>query len=385
MARSPSTIRLLQLVAVVSTLDRYAMPPMLVAIALDLDVALSSVVHAAGAYFLTYGLMQPVWGTVSDQLGRVRTLRLTLVLAGLCGFSSAFVATPVMLGVARGLTGAFFGAAYPSALIYLGDTVPVRFRQREIARLMVGVAIGTAVASIGAGVLAQWSSWRVAFVLTALAALVLAVLLRRLPEPEIEGGRRSVLTPLVAIARSRTTLFVLLLAFTEGMILLGGLTLLPAAVESSGTSASVAGAVAAVYGASVYFCARLVGRLSQHWHPARLIGSGATAAAAACAVVAISPTVLGGVAAALLLGLAWTSMHSTLQTWATEVLPTARANVVSLFAGALFVGSALGAVLVAELAEQERYALIYLVGAVLCVPLGLAAGWGRWRWRRPVV
>ena len=39
--------------------------------------------HAAGAYFLAYGLMQPVWGTVSDRLGRVRTMRLTLLLAGL--------------------------------------------------------------------------------------------------------------------------------------------------------------------------------------------------------------------------------------------------------------------------------------------------------------
>ena len=54
--RSPSSIRLLQLVAVVSTLDRYAMPPLLVAIALDLDVSLASVVQAAGAYFLDVNL-----------------------------------------------------------------------------------------------------------------------------------------------------------------------------------------------------------------------------------------------------------------------------------------------------------------------------------------
>lgn len=381
--RSPSSIRLLQLVAVVSTLDRYAMPPLLVAIALDLDVSLASVVQAAGAYFLTYGLMQPVWGTVSDQLGRVRTMQVTLVLAGLFGFTSAFAMTPLMLGVTRGLTGAFFGAAYPSALIYLGDTVPTKVRQREIARLMVGVAIGTAVASLGAGALAQWTTWRAAFVITALAALVLAVLLRRLPEPEIEGGQRSILEPLVDIARSRVTLFVLLLAFTEGMILLGALTLLPAAVESSGADAAVAGAVAAVYGASVWYCARLVGRLSQRWHPSRLIGGGAAAAAAACGAVAVSPTIWGGVAAALLLGLAWTSMHSSLQTWATEVLPRARANVVSLFAGSLFVGSALGAILVSGLADTGRYSLIYLLGAVCCVPLGVAASWGRLRWQRP--
>jgi predicted MFS family arabinose efflux permease len=86
----------------------------------------------------------------------------------------------------------------------------------------------------------------------------------------------------------------------------------------------------------------------------------------------------------VLLGLAWTAMHSSLQTWATEVLPLARASVVSLFAGSLFVGSALGAVLVADLAEAGRYALVYVVGALLAVPLGLVATWQRRQWQPPL-
>lgn len=80
-----SAIRLLQLTALVSTLDRFAMPPMLVAISRDLNLPLSTVVAAAGAYFLAYGLMQPVWGIVSDRLGLVRTLRVALGLVGAMG------------------------------------------------------------------------------------------------------------------------------------------------------------------------------------------------------------------------------------------------------------------------------------------------------------
>ena len=68
---------------------------MLVAIAHDLGVPLSDIVHAAGAYFLVYGLMQPVWGTVSDRVGRVRTMRVTLLLAGLFSIASAFAFSPV--------------------------------------------------------------------------------------------------------------------------------------------------------------------------------------------------------------------------------------------------------------------------------------------------
>ena len=112
--RSRPPILLLQATGFVSTLDRFAMPPMLVVIAHDLGVPLADVVRAAGAYFLAYGLSQPVWGLVSDRLGRVRTMRLTLLLAGLATLGSALSGTAVVLAVTRGLAGGFFGAAYPA-------------------------------------------------------------------------------------------------------------------------------------------------------------------------------------------------------------------------------------------------------------------------------
>ena len=99
------------------------------------------------------------------------------------------------LGITRGLAGFFFGAAFPSSLIYVGDTVPAARRQREITRLMVGVALGTALASLGAGVVADVLSWRVAFVATGFAALLLAVLLRGLPRPVMSRRHANVWAP----------------------------------------------------------------------------------------------------------------------------------------------------------------------------------------------
>jgi predicted MFS family arabinose efflux permease len=359
------------------------MPPMLIAIAVDLEAPLASVVQAAGAYFLAYGLMQPVWGMVSDELGLVRTMRVTLLLAGLSSLAGALTWNPLALGIARGAAGGFFGAAYPASLIYLGDTVPASRRQPAIARLMVGVALGTALASGGAGLLAQLWTWRAAFVVTGVAALVLAVLLRRLAEPPRTRAHRTVLSPILAVARSRAAVLVLCLAFVEGAVLLGALTMLPAAVEEAGASTALAGGVTAVYGVAVFAAAALVARLARALHPSWLIGMGAGAALAACALLTLSRSPAVAVAVTLLLGLAWTSMHSSLQTWATEVLPSARATVVSLFAGSLFIGSALATVAVAGLADDGRYRLIYALAGAAAVPLGLAAAWGRARWQRP--
>jgi len=379
--RSP--IRLLQATAFVSTLDRFAMPPMLVVIAHDLGVPLADVLRAAGAYFFAYGLSQPLWGAVSDRLGRVRTMQLTLLGAGLATLASALSGSAAVLVLTRGLAGGFFGAAYPATLIYLGDTVPATVRQPQIARLMVGVAMGTASASVAAGALADLLSWRVAFVVTGTASLALVWLLRGLAEPTEVHRPASLLEPLRRISRSGIALLILLFAFVEGAVLLGGLTLLPPAVENTGATVAMAGAVTGVYGVSVFFGSRLVGRLSPHWHPAGLIGLGGAAAVTGCTLFAISQQPAMAVVVAVVFGLAWTLMHSSLQTWATEVLPTARATIVSLFAGSLFVGSALAAIVASGPAEDGRYSLIYAGCAVLAVPLTLCAGIGRRRWRRP--
>ena len=377
------SIRLLQATTFVSTLDRFAMPPMLVAIAADLGTSLAFMVQAAGAYFLAYGLMQPVWGMVSDRLGLVRTMRLTLLMAALATTSAAFATTPMVLALTRGSAGAFFGAAYPSSLIYLGDTVPPTRRQGEITKLMVGVALGTSMGSVGAGVLAHLVSWRLAFLVTGLGALLLVGLLRGLPTPTEQRVHGNPWQPIVAVLTSRTAVLVLLLALVEGAVLLGALTMLPAAIESTGESASVAGLVTAVYGLAVFVAATLVGRLSRRHHPTLLITLGAAAAVLGCAVAALSTDPGPAALAAVLLGLAWAGMHSSLQTWATEVLPGARATLVSLFAGALFIGSASGAVLASELADAGRYGLIYAIGALMAVPLGAVAAVARWRWDRP--
>lgn len=358
------------------------MPPMLVAMAHDLDTPLGQIVRAAGAYFLVYGLCQPVWGRVSDRIGRVATMRWTLVGAGLLAIISAFSTGPLMLVVTRGIAGGLFGAAYPAALIYIGDTVAADVRQRDIARLMVGVALGTALASIGAGIVADVLTWRLMFVITGGAAIATAWLLRVLAEPAREHPVVSLGASLAAVGRSRVTLFVLLCACAEGAVLLGTITLLPPAIEHAGATTTVAGIATGAYGISVFASSRLVGWLTSRWRSPGLILLGASAAVLSCLLLALDQSVVVAAIAAALLGLAWTSMHSTLQTWGTEVLPAARATVVSFFAGSLFVGSSLAAVLASGLADAGRYGVLFLINAVLAVPLGLAAAYVRSRWHR---
>ena len=368
-----SAHRLLQCTTFASTLDRFAMPPMLILMAGALGVPLAAMVRTAGVYFLAYGLMQPVWGLVSDRLGRVRTLRITLLCAGLASAASAGVTTVTQLGVTRALAGACFSAAVPASLIYVGDTVPAERRQSSVTGLMTGVALGTALASLGAGAVAQAASWRLTFAATGLFALVLVALLGRLPEPPVDRPAEHLLAPARRVLRSGSALLVLAFAFVEGGVLLGSLTLLPPAIESTGVGPAAAGAVTAVYGVAVLVFARVAGRLSRRWPMWRLIGLGGSAASAACLLAAFSRRAAIAAGVAVLIGLAWATMHSSLQTWATQVLPSARATVVSLFAGCLFAGSALASALIAGPADSGRFGPAFGGLALAALPLAVAA------------
>ena len=69
-------------------------------------------------------------------------------------------------------------------------------------------------------------------------------------------------------------------------------------------------------------------------------------------------------------------MHSTLQIWATQVHPQARAVTVSFFAGAVFFGGALASAAAAPLVDADRFSAVFLaaaVGAVLLAVVGSQA------------
>lgn len=375
-----SALRLLQVAAFTSSFDRLMIAPMLVVIAGELDGSVEAVSQAAAAYFLCYGIAQVCWAMVSDRLGRVRTMRLALAAAAVFGLASAAVPGVGWLVVARGLTGASFAAAIPSALVYIGDTVPVRVRQAPLTDLMTSTAVGMSLATVGAGALADFTSWRAAFALTAAAAAVLAVVMRRLPEPRRTGDAAPILASVRAVLVNRPALLVLALALTEGLVLLGPLTFFPAVLHASGLTVTVAGLLTTAYGVAVLVFARVVKSFTRRLTPARLILTGGSLAVAAYMLLTLTHAALPVVTATVLLGAGWAFMHSTLQTWATDVAPESRATAVSLFATMLFTGSAVGAALFGPMVDAGRFRPMFLVTLLAAVPLTVIATAGRRRY-----
>lgn len=380
-ATARGRLGLLQTGVFFSAFDRLVIAPLLLVIADDLDVSVAAVTTMATVYFIGYGLMQVTWGIVSDHLGRVRTVRLALLLAAAASLATVVAPSLAVLVGIRLVAGGAYAAVVPGALIYIGDTVPAERRHGPVTDVMTATALGTAAGTMVGAFIAELVSWRAAFAVPGALVLVLVVLLGRVPEPPHTARRPgSVLAPLLHVLRQRWALVVIGFALLEGATLLGILTYLPTVLQTGGMSTTLSGTVTAGYGLAIVVFARLVKHVSARLGPTRLIGVGAVVGPLAYVVLILDQGVAGVLTAAFLFAAAWAFMHSTMQNWATQVVPEARASTVSLFASSLFLGSALGTALGAPFVAAERYVPYFAVALGITVVLAGTAVLARSRY-----
>lgn len=369
----------------ISTFARFLMPPMLLAMAADFEVTLAIISLAASAYFLTYGLAQPVWGIISDRIGRVAVMRTALLLSALFDAASAIPMPVELFIVIRAVSGACMAGVFPAALIYIGDAIhDPRERQPRIALLMSGVAIGITLGTLVAGLGVEAIGWRAFYVMTAALSALIAWYVSRVPEPQ-RPEPLPVRRAFALVLSSGWSWLLYALVFVEAGVLLGGFAMIPASVELAGGTPALAGLLTAGYGLSVLVMSAIARTLSARWAAAVLIAIGGTGAFVGYGLLAIDVSPLFVVLSVILLGVAWVFMHSTLQTWATSLSAEARATAVSLFAGFMFFGNAVGT-LIAGVALQDAGArALFLTLTAIALALTIVASTARRRFEHRLV
>jgi predicted MFS family arabinose efflux permease len=371
--------RLLYLGPFVSMLDRFSIAPLLIPIAHDFRAPLAQATLAATSYYALYGAMQVAYGLVSDRVGRVRLMRVASVGVAAAGLVSMLAPNLVVLVVGRAATGALIAAIFPATLVYVGDTFPFQVRQRAVADLLAAAAVGTAAATFWAGLIAHYASWRLAFLLPAVLSLGLAYALRWLPESLVRARRIGALAQLQRLAVQPWMVFMVAMAIVEGAAILGFSTFFASALEAHGVNPAIAGLVVATYGVAVLAGTRAAKRLAGRTRPHLLILAGGASLVAAYVVAALAQRVGAILTASVLVGGAYAVMHSTIQTWATEVAPGARGTSTALFAAAAFIGAALGAGGLAGLAEARAYTALFWIAAAVTAPMVVIWAAGRSR------
>src|SRR6202171_4713307 len=378
-------VRLLSAGPFVTMIDRFAVAPVIIPIALEFRAPVGAVAIAATAYYFAYGLAQPFWGFASDRAGRIKIIRISLGATSAACALTALAPNLDLLIAARVLAGASVCAVLPAALVYPGAMTPFDRRHAVIADVLSAVAVGTAAGSLGSGLFAHYASWRLIFVLTAVLAAVLAVVMGRVPEsvvPPLTGGPLAQLRQSVRRPWAR---FLILFAIPEGAMVLGFLVYFAPALESTGTNPALAGLVVAAYGAAVLIGTRVIKRVASRipaWVPITIGGAmgvtGYLAAAADQHAVAI-------LFASVMIGGCYSIFHSTMQAWATDIAPEVRGTAAALFVTAAFTGGAIGTGVGALFVQQHQYGPLFLTAAALSLPVVITGALARARYPRSML
>ncbi|MEW9582525.1 MFS transporter [Paraburkholderia sp. DGU8] len=138
---------------------------------------------------LTSALGGWVAGILSDRIGRVKTLQITIVWFAFFTLLCAFAQNYSQLLVARGLMGFGFGGEWTAGAVLIGEVIRPRDRGKAVGMVQAGWAIGWA-ASAGLytlvfSLLPGELAWRALFALGVLPAPFVIFIRRFVKEPEI--------------------------------------------------------------------------------------------------------------------------------------------------------------------------------------------------------
>jgi len=138
-------------------------------------------------------------GILSDRIGRVKTLQLTILwfafFTVLCGLAQNFT----QLLVARGLMGFGMGGEWTAGAILIGEVIRAKDRGKAVGMVQAGWAIGWGVSALLYALMfsllpADWA-WRSLFLLGILPALFVIFIRRFVDEPEVFVAQQNKVAP----------------------------------------------------------------------------------------------------------------------------------------------------------------------------------------------
>ncbi|MFN5720646.1 MAG: MFS transporter, partial [Bradyrhizobium sp.] len=131
-------------------------------------------------------------GYLSDRIGRVKTLQLTIIWFSFFSLVCAVVQNFDQLLIARALLGLGFGGEWAAGAVLIGEAIRPQYRGRAVGSVQSGWAIGWGLAVLAQAilfsVLPAENAWRWMFVIGALPALLVFYLRRYVTEPEISAA-----------------------------------------------------------------------------------------------------------------------------------------------------------------------------------------------------
>ncbi|MGH3010263.1 MAG: MFS transporter [Gaiellaceae bacterium] len=343
-----------------------------------LDASVAQVAAAITAYMIPFAVLQLVSGTIAERLGPRRVVRGGYVAFGLAALACALapdIWTFLAARAAMGSANAFFT---PVLLAALSEVAAPDVLGRTVGTFAAAQTAGLMLAPVLGGLLGE-VSWRLAFVLVAVVAVLLALPKLTLGAAKRQGG-----------ANERASLRLLLnrwIALLATQALLGylgftaiGFVLVLVGAEEFGLGSTARGLLIAGYGIGGILLGRYAGTVvDRAGRPATaLAGSIACSAGVLGLVVAPSPWSLGLVFFGV--GCASAFVWAGLNTIAVESFPGNRAGATSAYSAFKFAGVAIAPLVYVPFFEMDtRLPFLLAAGFSALLAVSLIPWFERYR------
>ncbi|HHL3303779.1 MFS transporter [Bacillus cereus group sp. Bce001] len=179
-----SMIRILAIVAFFVGLDSLLVAPLLPVITETISIPDGSGGLLITIYALCYGITAPVFGTMSDRVGRKRMIIIGFAIFSISTFCTGLAKSFEILLLFRGLTGLSGAMIMPSIFALVGDKVTYESRGKAMGTIM-GAMVGSTVIGVPIGAfLSEVGNWQWTFYSIGLLTLFLAILVNHILENE---------------------------------------------------------------------------------------------------------------------------------------------------------------------------------------------------------
>ncbi len=131
---------------------------------------------------LASGIGGVAFGFLADRIGRKRALMLSIITYSVCSFASGLSTSIFMLAVFRFILGLGMGGEWNTGATLVAETWPTELRAKAISIVQSSWAVGYALAALVAGVVLQFSNWRVVFFVGIFPALITLWIQKDVPE-----------------------------------------------------------------------------------------------------------------------------------------------------------------------------------------------------------
>lgn len=374
------TVFLLALGGFASGANVRVMDTVLPHLASEFGVSVGLAAQIVTAYALGYGGMQIVLGIAGDRFGKFRLVTLLCFASALACLLAAGATTLGQLTAARLLCGAAASAIIPVSLAWVGDMAPFEERQPILARYASGGILGMVTGQIIGGLATEYWDWRAALAIVAVVYLGAGIGMLRearlnplvTARPAAGGPRLPPLGAIAAMLRRPWSRIVLTSVFLEGVTVYAAVTFVGIDLkERFAANYGLIGMMLAFFAVGGMLFTRGMRQRMRTMSATQLIATGAAASGFGMILFPLVPTIWLVPLLMIPIGFGAYMLHNTLQTFATQLLPEARATGFSVFATLFFLSQSLGVALGALMLGGAGAGPVFVTASLLLGAFGV--------------